>query len=290
MGRSRWIGAAIVVAMLAMSGCAPERSASAPSPSSSADDAIAEFCRGPAVAECERGDAFVVVTVANSADEQQTIHLARELRVLAEAEELGNGASLRRESADAAAIDPDVTTPPAWEFSVYPGDAGDIEGSVSGLLAVEQVEGTLGAGVSGGWPHVTVASIDDFAAVFDAVAATPLFRDGGTYTLWSVDERLRIVHTPKWFSGAGIAEVIDLASAYPAAEVLLEAPEGGSQPPVLYVSRLTPDEVAAIDARLSQPALARASVEGGAIEYVLGTTGSDGATYTGGTFGGTAVE
>lgn len=223
------------------------------------------------------------MTVGADVPDDDTRELARDLHDAAEQASSEYGAKLTRESVDQPVLDPEFSTSAPWEITVYPGDLAEVETSLSRVLAVEDVPGTLGIGTASGWPYVTVASIEQFSGVFHAVSALPMFASGGTYSLLSVDEHLRIVHTPRWVDDTLIDEVIAIANDHPDAEVLLEAPVGGSEPPTLYVARLTPDQVTALDSRLS--ALPSTAPEGVDIEYVLGSLGTDGVTYTSGTIG-----
>ena len=153
------------------------------------------------------------------------------------------------------------------------------------ILTVAQIPGTIDISAGPGGPSVRVTDLALFDDVFDAVSTTPLFLDGGTYGLLSIEERLRIVHVPSRTTDDGIHEIVDIARRYPAAEVLLEASLAGPQVPRLYVSRLTLDEMAALDAHLREPRLANADVDGYPVEFMLGSVGTDGPIYTDGTFG-----
>lgn len=230
----------------------------------------------------------IVVTVAETTSETESLDLARRLHDEAAAESLDAGAVLQRAAVDIAALDAEVANPAKWQVTVYPGESAQVEAVLRDVLTVAAVPGTLGVSVVDTWPFVTIASLDLFDAVFDAVSATPLFDRGGTYTLLSLDEHLRIVHVPDRTSDDAIHEIVDIARSYPAAEVLLEAPTSGPQSPTFYVSRLTPEQVIQLDSRLRDPRLAAAGKDGYALPFVLGSTGTDGTTYTSGTFGGVA--
>lgn len=243
------------------------------------------MCAEEIVVACEAGPGSILMTVASTASDSETIELARQLHDDADAASLNAGATLQRESTGAPALDSDIETPPLWQVTVYPGDAGQAETTLRGILEVAAIPGTLAISQIGDWAYVTVADIAVFDEVFQEVSSTPLFETGGTYTLLSLDQRLRVVHVPDRTTDDAIHEVIDIARDYPAAEVLLEAPTSGPQYPKLYIARLTPEEVLHIDARLRAPHLANADVDGYAVEFVLGSTGTDGTTYTSGTLG-----
>lgn len=261
--------------VLLLSGCASE----------TPEDRIDELCADDLVVACEGGDGWLVLTIGDQADEHETLDIARRLHDEAAAANLGSGATLKRESTTVAQLDPEVQTPMRWELTVYPGEISQIELTLTDIVAAA-IPGTLGISVDGGgWPSVKVIDLSSFDEVFQTVSSTELFEAGGTYTLFALEERLRIVHVPGRTADVAIQEVIDLARSYPAAEVLLEAPTAGPQYPTLYVARLTPEEVIEVDARLRDQRLADADVDGYPLEFVLGTTGAEGVTYTGGTFG-----
>lgn len=132
---------------------------------------------------------------------------------------------------------------------------------------------------------MTLASIDTFASSLRAISATPLFADGGTFSL-QADERLRIVWIPSRMTLEAIDAIVTISADYPDAEVLLEATTEGPQWPALYVSHLAAEEVPVVEQRLLDPELADADIEGYAVPFILGTTGPDGVTYTEGSFGG----
>ncbi|MGL3150854.1 hypothetical protein ACSS7Z_10880 [Microbacterium sp. A82] len=249
------------------------------------EDASANLCAEDIVVACEGGDGWLSVTIGDDADEQETLAFARRLHSAGASENLTAGVTLQRETADARQLDPEVEAPALWKLTVYPAEETAVESDLTGMLAVADVPGVRGIGVADGWPYVRVSDLEQFDDVFMSVSSTPLFEHGGTYTLFALEERLRIVHVPSRTADVAILEVIDLARSYPAAEVLLEAPTAGPQYPTLYVARLTPEQVHDIDARLRQPHLAGADVDGYPVEFVLGSIGPDGVTYTGGTFG-----
>ncbi|MEV4687756.1 hypothetical protein [Microbacterium sp. LWH3-1.2] len=272
---------------LGLAGCTSP-TAAAPSPSATSN--LEALCADTAVALCANISDGIVVTVAEAATERETLELAGRLSELAAAASLDAGAVLERAAVDITPLDPEVSNPPRWRLPVYPGDSAEVEHRLRDILTVAAVPGTLGINVVDGWPSVTVASLDQFDPVFDAVSATPLFDAGGTYTLLSLDEQLRIVHVPDRTSNEAIHEIVDIARDYPTAEVLLEAPTAGLQFPTLYVARLTPEEVVQLDSRLRDPRLATADLDGYALSYVLASTGTDGTSYTNGTFGAVPTE
>lgn len=154
----------------------------------------------------------------------------------------------------------------------------------AGIEAVAAIDPTAVATVVGGWPYVRFADVEAFARDFVAISQIELFRSGGTYSLGESDH-LRIVHIPTRTSDHAIDTVIGIAIDHPDAEVLLQAPTAGPQWPTLYVARLTPEQVVEVEARLRDPALADADVEGYPVDFVLTSVGADGPVYTTGTFG-----
>jgi len=265
----RPIVAAVLAAVLLCTGC-------------TALTGTADVCEDPAVVSCAEDGVSLVVTVRATASDEQTLAIARDLHT-ASADDAH--VQLVREPVDVAGLDPEISPPAAWRLQIRPGDLATIEQALAVKLEIEKVPGTLEIAVWDGWPSLSVAAIDDFAAVFDAASASPALVDGGTYRLFPDDEHLRIVHTPRWVSSDLVHEVIGIAIAHPSAEVLLEAPEGGGTPPTLYISRLTAVELDALDAQLGDPAMASALVPGTSVEYVLGTLTPDGVAHVSGTVG-----
>lgn len=156
--------------------------------------------------------------------------------------------------------------------------------SVTYLLAAENIDAVATVEVATGWPYVQFPDVDAFAAGFARVTQLEPFRAGGTYTIGEGDH-LTIVHVPSRSSEHFLAEIIAIAIAYPDAEVLLQATTAGPQWPALYIARLTPEQVTEIAARLRDPALADADLEGYPVDFVLTTIGPDGPEYTNGTVG-----
>lgn len=192
---------------------------------------------------------------------------------------------LRGQLSDPRVLDPEVAPPYAWQVQVTPGDSNAFELDLTGTLEAAAVPGAVGIVAMDGWPFVTVESLDQFEQVFTSVSATPLFANGGTYSLQSLNEQLRIVHVPSRTTDEAILEIIDIARDYPNAEVLLEAPTAGPQFPTFYVSRLSLEQREELDTRLKDGRLATADVDGYPLGYVLGSIGEDGTTYVSGTFG-----
>lgn len=243
---------------------------------------LSELCADPLVVACEGGGGSTVVTVSDDASDERVIAFAS---LLSDSATSADDVVLRSESRAPNVLDPEVAPPPEWEVAISPGDPQQTQATLEGVLAAAAVPGAIGVSVIDGWPYVTVQTLEQFEDVFAQVSSTPLFEAGGTYTLQSLDERLRIVHVPARTSDDAILEIIDIARDYPDAEVLLEAPVAGPQFPTFYVSGLSPAQVQELDARLRDPRLAAADVEGLPVEYVLGSIGTDGTAYVGGTFG-----
>lgn len=196
---------------------------------------------------------------------------------------------LEARSSRAIVLDPEVAAPFAWQIDLSAVASADVASSVGGILAAAEVPGAVGIVVEDGWGRVTVQRVEQFVDVFDTLSQGA-FENGATYTLQSVDERLRIVHVPARTSAHAIHEIISVAEAYPDAEVLLEAMTSGAQWPVLYVSRLTPPQQQELAVRLRDPELADADIEGYPLEFILGATGETGVSYVDGTFGDVPVR
>jgi hypothetical protein len=287
--RRRVLGSALLIAVsLATAGCDAASSGASPSASELRD--IDALCAEDIVVSCNRDEQFVSVSVSNSATDGDILDLAHQFHKLAEAEMPDGSATLAGEADNTVVPDSDWSPPTHWTFAVYPGDAERVDTVLDEVLTVAQIPGTVDISADHGWPSVSITDLALFDQVFDAVSSTALFEAGGTYSLLSVEERLRIVHVPARTTDDAIHEIIDIARTYPAAEVLLEASLAGQQVPRLYVSRLTPEEVTELDTRLRDPRLAGADVDGYALEYVLGTLGEAGMAYTGGTFGDVSSE
>lgn len=279
-----WV--ALAIAALICAGCASQPASTethAASDPTDTTERIDALCADQRVVACEVSTQSLLVTVGAAVSDADTAIVLSEVYLIAEQSEPELGAHLQRESVGAPELDAEFAAPAPWTLSVYPGSLEEAQTGLADRLAVENIAGTRGIDTSSGWPFVTIDDITQFADVFAAVSATPMFEAGGTYTLFSVEERLRIVHTPRWVMDELIGELIAISSEYPAAEVLLEAPLGGAEPPSLYISGLTPDEVTAIATRLS--AFPDGSADGVTLSYTLGTVGSDGVTYTNGVLG-----
>lgn len=275
------VASVAVVALL--SACAtPTGSSPTPTPSATSDP-MAEICADPFVVSCERGGGFTVVVIADDATDASVLEFAPAL--FAAASHSSDTVTLRSPADDATALDPEVSAPPRWEVSVDAETDAAFEAALSQTLLVAAIPGATGIVTIDGWPSVTVPTLDEFDEVFEQVSSTELFQDGGTYTLQSLDEQLRIVHVPTRTTDEAIHEIIDLARSYPEAEVLLEAPTSGPQYPKLYVAHLSADQVPVVDARLREPRLASADVDGFPLEFVLSSLGEQGTTSVTGTFG-----
>ncbi|PJJ70886.1 hypothetical protein CLV46_0415 [Diaminobutyricimonas aerilata] len=217
----------------------------------------------------------------DATDEQVRDAAHRVVRLAGDADYLGT-VDLARPGPDAGASD--SIRERTWTVRLHPPESAEDPDALTDILAIERLGGVRGITVIDGWPYVTIDSIEQFSDRFHGIRDLALFRDGGTYTLFS-DEHLRIVHVPSRTSTEAIDVIIGIARDHPDAEVLLEAMTDGPQWPKLWVARLTPDEVADIDRLLRDPGLADADVEGHPLDYQLTTVGDDGPVYTEGTFG-----
>jgi len=150
------------------------------------------------------------------------------------------------------------------------------------------VPGASGIFAGLGWPSAEAATLDDVEPLITALASTPLFADGGTFTVPSLREHFRLVYVPAFTTMDGVREVVSVARDYPDAEVLLEAPTAGPNQPTFYVAHLTPEEATQLVARLSAPEMASASVPGAPLEFVLTSLTEQGTDSLTGTFGGVA--
>jgi len=266
------VGSALVLA-----GCGV---VAAPSSSPSPNPFVA-LCAEPVVKTCGTDPVPAGITIADGATDADVLAFADDVQaaIIDETNEL----TLHADAPEAPRIDPEVSPAPKWQFTLRPG--GRTEG-LADVLAAAAVPGAMGISNETGWPSAVAATLDDVEPLIVALSQTRLFSDGGTFTVPSVDEHFRLVYVPERTSMDGVREMVAIARDYPDAEILLEAPTTGPQHPTFYVSRLTADQVATLDARLRSPQLASASADGIPLEYVLGSTGEQGTTYVTGTFGG----
>lgn len=268
----------MAIAALLLSACAAAEGA----------EGIDDVCSDPIIVTCDiDGPESIVVIAGNTSDEDVTEFADR---LAAAASTQSKSVILRSQSTNPQVLDPEVAPPSEWQVAWKVDGSEQFTADVADVLTAAAVPGAVGIIFDGEWPNVTVEDLTQFEQVFMQVSATPLFENGGTYTLQSLTEHLRIVHVPHRTSDEAIVEIIKIAREYPSAEVLLEATTSGEQYPVLYVSKLTAAQVREVDAQLRDPRLATADVDGFALEYVLGSISEEGMTYTGGTFGGVAAD
>nr|WP_314841813.1 hypothetical protein [uncultured Microbacterium sp.] len=273
--------AVLLAGATALAGCASPASLGASGAS------LGEICADPLVTSCDVAGESALVVIAAGTSDDEVIALAG--RTFYAASSSTSSVRLQSEAEDPLVLDPEVSPPFAWQIDVTPADRNAFDERLREILDCADVPGTTGISVIDGWPSATVDDVELFVAVFDRLSSTPLFERGGTYTLQSLDEHLRVVHVADRTSDAAIHEIIGIARDYPDAEVLLEAPTAGPQHPTLYISRLTPPQVLEVDARLRDPALADADIDGLPLEFVLGSLGEQGVTYVSGTFGDVAA-
>lgn len=266
--------------LLVCSGCSGTSPGASPTTGSTLD----HLCASEIVVDCATDSPLIIVTVSASASDADTVDLAHDLHAATSAAMSDSHAQtlLRRESTSSVSLDPEFSTPEPWTVQVQPADRDAMESELATVLAIEDVPGALGIRIDDSWPSITVDTLARFGTAFDAASELEAFADGGTYRLLALDDRLRIVHTPMWVEPELVHEVIDIATDYPQAEVLLEAPAGGQTPPTLYIAKLSPAQVEELTVRLSSAQLADAVADGIRIEYVLGSTGEDGTTYISG--------
>jgi hypothetical protein len=277
----------LIAALVAgLSGCA----ATVPSgvDPTAASDPVGAMEKVDGVVAVDANDDSASVTVSATASDDEVQDAATAIRKIADVADWAGSIVLTREQTDSYDEEQDVLLPIPWEVTVYPGDRSAIHDLLEVTLVVEKIPGVGRFGLGpDGWPYVTVLSIDTFADVFHQLSQTATFAHGGTYSLFS-DKHLQIVHIPARSSDESIEAIVQLAIDYPDAEILLQATTAGPQWPTLYVARLTPEQVKAIEARLLDPALADADIEGYPVPFILTTVGADGPVYTEGNFGGVA--
>ena len=253
-----------------------------------ASDPVGAIEKVDGVVAVDAHDESASVTMSATAADDEIQDAATAIQKIADVADWAGSIVLTREQTDSYDEEQDVLLPIPWEVTVYPGDPAAIHDLLEVTLVVEKIPGVGRFGLGpDGWPYVTVLSIDSFLDVFHELSRTSTFADGGTYSLFS-DKHLQIVHVPARSSDESIEAIVQLAIDFPDAEILLQATTAGPQWPTLYVARLTPEQVTAVEARLLDPALADADIEGYPMPFILTTIGSDGPVYTEGNFGGVA--
>lgn len=294
----RWRGAALAALVaVAVAGCTAMPAAPAPTSTFTPAEVVALLEEVAGVVDVEQfgepipgepgageltGSIGIDVAVAASGDEV----LAAAASIAQIATDVGweGNMSLSRENLKPYDAERDVSVPAAWTLEVVPATA-RVADDLAQLLLLEKLDDTASLTVIDGWPYVSLSSIDTFAQTFSTVVANPLFVDGGTVSLAS-DDRLRIVWVPTRTSLAAVEAIVAISRDYPGAEVLLEAMTAGPQWPTLYIARVSEHEAAAIEARLLDPALADADVDGYGLPFILRSIGEGGPTYRDGNFGG----
>lgn len=254
---------------------------------STSGDSFDALCAEPLTISCDRtAESTLVVIDADTSDADITAFA----HALDAATDTSSGpVSLEARSADAVVLDPEVTPPFSWRIDLADVAPTDLASVLQDILVAAGTPGAVGVSLESGWGAVTIQRIGAFEEIFDTLSQS-VFVDGATYTLQSLDERLRVVHLPNRTSAEAIHEIIAIARDYPHAEVLLEAMTSGPQSPTFYVARLSPEEQQEIAARLREPKLADADVDGYPLEFVLGSIGEQGVTYVSGTFGDVAAD
>jgi hypothetical protein len=240
------------------------------------------LCEDPLVISCDRSSQSTLVVIDADASAEDVIAFAESLDGVTAAS--SGPVSLEARSTHAVGLDPEVAPPFSWRIDLNAERSTDLAASLRDTLEAASVPGAVGVTRDSGWSFVTVQRIEQFEDVFD-VLSHGAFAHGATYTLQSVNERLRIVHVPERTSADAIHEITSIAQDYPDAEVLLESMTSGPQSPTFYVSRLTPLQQQELAARLRDSRLAGADVDGYPLEFVLGSMGEQGVTYVSGTFG-----
>ncbi|WZH38048.1 MAG: hypothetical protein PIR02_05115 [Microbacterium enclense] len=269
--------------VVAVAGCAP-------SPASP-ENPFVSLCEDPIVVDCGHDAWPAGITVAADAATGDVLAFTARVRgALTDAQRENSQdaivppeVTLRADDPDAVALDPEVAPAPKWQFTVRPGESDD---ALAGVLEAAAVPGASGISAGLGWPSAVAATLSDVEPLIRDLSSTSLFADGGTFTVPSLDEHFRLVYVPAYTTMDGVRAVVSVARDYPDAEVLLEAPTAGPNQPTFYVARLSADEATQLAARLSEPAMASASVEGVPLEFVLTSRSEQGTTSITGTFGG----
>lgn len=240
---------------------------------------------------CGKGTPAVEIAVAEAASEGDVMTLARELYDQATAASFTGSATMRREIDAPIPQVLDTDRYDLWRVEVYPGDWATGEKRVRGVVDAAAIPGTFAISIDpDGWPSLTVADLAQFGGTFDQISALPLFADGATYVLYAAEEHLKIVHVPERTSDYGIHQIVDLATEFPGAEMLLQAPTAGPQWPEFYASELTEEEAARMVARLTDPAMAKMDVDGYPVGYIVRDPGDEGSGYITGNFGNVPSE
>lgn len=262
---------------LALAGCGVV----AGPPSSPSPNPFVALCAEPVVKTCGTDPLPTGITIADDARDADVLAFAA--RVQEAIADEANEITLHADAPDAVRVDPEVSPAPKWQFTLRPGGRPD---RLADILEAAAVPGARGIAVDTDWPVAVAATLDDVEPLIVALSQTRLFSEGGTFTVPSIDEHFRLVYVPEHTTLDGVRAIVSVARDYPDAEILLEAPTTGPQHPTFYVSRLTAEEVTAVDERLRAPEMASASADGIPLEYVLGSIGEQGTTYVTGTFGG----
>jgi len=277
------VGAAVLVATLLGCSAAPTSPSSTSTLTPAEVVALLEEIPGVATVD-EYGDSSASIAMATDSPDDEVLAAAASIARIATDVAWPGTMSLSRENLDPYNEELDQLVRPPWTIEVFPSTE-RLAGELHELLLLEKLDDTAHLGVIEGWPYVSLGSIDTFAESFREVVANPLFADGGTVSL-AADDRLRIVWIPKRTTISAVDAIIAISRDYPGAEVLLEATTAGPQWPTLYIARVSDEEAAAIEARLLDPALADADVDGFGLPFILRSIGSDGPTYREGNFGG----
>ncbi|MET0782863.1 MAG: hypothetical protein ABWY53_00925 [Leifsonia flava] len=222
------------------------------------------------------------VIVASDADRDDVLDAAERIPEIAM--EVGWGDRITLVSASVSSVVDDYSPTRLWSLVLSPMDAEapPARTAVDGLLAASVIEGVTGLTVVDGWPSASFASLDDIGPGYDALRQLPLFADGGSYRVLSEQPSLRVTEVPGLTSPLLVHELIALALEYPGSEILLEGPEW----PKLYIAHVPGEDAAAIQARLSLPALADGSDPGlGTLSFQVTSVGPDGSGYLDGEVG-----
>lgn len=280
--RFRVLAAIPLLVAFALTGCAGLAGEPEPTPTSTLAQDIAAL---PGVVAARQSEVAVSVDIAAAAPDDTVLATADAARALAEEREWEGSVLFAREGMPADPV-ADTSPLPAWDLTVYPGDADEVRGRLIELLTLEKVPDVVRVAVIDGWPHVVLGSLDTFAESFRVLSALPQFADGGTYSYVGEQPRLSIVHLPERMSVEAVEAVIRIAVENPEAEVELQSlTTPGERWPELWVARLTEEQRTRVDAQLRDPALADADPEGYSIPFQLSVLGPNGPELSWGTFG-----
>jgi hypothetical protein len=180
--------------------------------------------------------------------------------------------------------DLDMVIPNPVRVEVFPEVWRSPSEDVAAAMEARTIPGIRTVAILGGWPSLATINAMELADAHADVHELELFASGGSYN--TMDGHLRVIALPHRVSPATLVTIIQLAAAYPQADVALESPLQGEQWPQLYLNRVTADEATAITATLTARSLAADRVENYAVPYFMRVHGPDGQSDVSGLIGG----